>query len=180
MAKKRNLSHNLPMCAQRILPIIQGVFDWNGILFACPYITLEDKKKPLGLSTWTVEFKKGNSLIFKDNEMLVIFAQPINPLSYKKPLWTNPNMDKGLGINNKSKVFMTGNYTISIIGETRKDTLRFVRKLSDKERLMMFPVDSYGSQLRHKIFEYFNGRCNHYVPIDEFLERWDELQKTAI
>ncbi len=142
MSKQKNIAHSLPLCAQRILPImLRGVFDWNGELFACPHITLEDKKKPFSLSTWKKELKsRKNTPVFFDQKfsMLLFFADPADPRTFKKLRMRV--MDKHFGINKKTKVYLVGNTTVIIKNNQRIDTIRFLKPLTDAERLKMFPM----------------------------------------
>lgn len=180
--KKRNISHSLPLCAQRILPIIQGVFDWNGELFACPFIRLEDKKKPFSLRTWINESKNGkHSLVFSLNNMqtIFLFADPINVDTWKKSRMHS--MDRSFGIDGTSKVYLTGNHTVTIKNGQKTDIIKFVRKLTDEERLKIFPIDEHGNKLRHMIFKLSKPYASTYANgfnLEEVLKLWNEyLQK---
>lgn len=153
MSKKRNIAHSLSLCAQRVLPLIQGVFEWNGELCACPFITFEDKEKPLQLRTWIREYKNRNNwpIFFEKNHpMIIFFADPINPRTFQK--WRRYSMDMSCGIDESSKVYITGNHTMTIKNGERVDVIRFIRKITDNERLKFFPMDDHGNFLRTVIF----------------------------
>ena len=142
---------NLGMAAYLLLQVTNGIFKWNGELFFCPFITLEDKKNPLRVGTWTNEFKdKKYTLDFIDHNILWLFADPVDPITYTKT--KQRVMDRSLGINSES-IFLVKDKKIVIKRKGRIDVLEFVKNISDKERKNIFdPNDSMECKLRTGIW----------------------------
>ncbi len=130
------------MVAYYLLQITQGIFKWNGELFFCPFVSLEDKKKPLQPTTWNKIgwLDRKWSLPFTDkHNILWLFADPVDPLTYTRT--KQRLMDKSLGINNETIVYKKG-FKMIINYKGKIDTLEFVKKISDPERSRIFDPNS--------------------------------------
>lgn len=146
---------DLGTVAYYLLQITQGIFRWNGELFFCPFVVMENIQNPFQIKTWTkvgmTNKDKKWSLPYIDHNTLYLFADPIHPSTYIRT--RQRSMDKSLGIDNRTIVLKKGKILV-IKSENRVDTLEFVKKLSDNERKKIFdPSDDREAELRHNVWK---------------------------
>lgn len=173
---------NLGTVAYYLLQITQGVFKWNGELFFCPFVNIENKRYPFRVSTWTSEAVTGKdkkySLPFIDDDILFLFADPLHPSTYVRT--KQRSMDKSLGIEVNTIVLKKANSLIVKTSST-VHTLEFVRTLSDFERRKIFdPQDSREHELRHNIWKTSKKDGSSFLWTmhrDEWLFKYEEYQK---
>jgi len=154
--KLKNIpTKDLGMVAYYLLQITQGVFKWNGELFFCPFVALDDKLFPFRIKTWIKEGltneKKKYSLPFIQNNTLLLFADPVDPETYSKT--KQHVMDRSLGIDATTIVLKKNN---KLIIKNNEDVhiLEFVKKISDQERRVIFdPNDSWENKFRYYIWK---------------------------
>lgn len=167
---------NLGAVAYYLIQITQGIFKWNGELFFCPFVTLEDKKYPERVSTWTkVQLKdKKYSLPFIEKNMLWLFADPVDPETYVRT--KQRSMDKSTGVDEKTIVYKKGSTLIIKNGST-VDTLEFVKKLSDEDRKSILGPDlDYELEIRKAIYETSKkGKSGYYYGL--YRNQWVEQYK---
>ena len=174
---------NLGAIAYYLLQITQGVFKWNGELFFCPFVTMENKRHPLRVSTWIKEAVTGEdkkySLPFIDHKILFLFADPVHPSTYIRT--KQRSMDKSLGVDITTVVLKKGNTLIIKQSGGTIHALEFVKKLSDSERKNIFdPNDGKESELRNKIWitsKEGNSPYSGVIHRDKWLDLYEEYQK---
>lgn len=145
-------TNNLGTVAYYLLQITQGVFKWNGELFFCPFVIMEDKQNPFQVRTWNKVWVTNAkwSLPFINDDKLFLFADPVHPSTYIRT--KQRSMDKSLGIDSTTVVLKKGT-TLIVKRGSKVDVLEFVKKLSDSERSQIFdPNDEKENYLRRSIW----------------------------
>jgi hypothetical protein len=141
---------------------------------------MEDKKHPFKISNWPTGLWTHQLADLRGN-MISLFAHPICPTTYRRT--RQKNMDKGLVIFAETIVRKKGN-TIILNTRGHINTLTFVRKLSDKERLSIFNgTDPYEGDLRYFIWQASQSRnvlIYEGIHRDEWVDRYLEYKKQQI
>ncbi len=172
--KKIDVSTSLSIVSQLLLRIIEGVFEWNGEQYFCPFLTLKDKKNIYSIKRWSKIGLQGKYVLARiDSNKLVLFADPVDPQTLIKNRLRV--MDKSVGIDTQSIIYHKERLMI-IKNGNRVDVLRFVRKLSDDEREKLFPVDGLGSSIRHFFLKVSRGE-NSFFSEKKLVEKWNKYLK---
>lgn len=119
---------------QRLLQAIQGIYDWNGDLFYCPYnIDIDTTKNPFSVKHWVKRAKdyKNVAAYVVEKNGLLIFGDPVDPAVLAKRM--QRTLDGHFYFEPKTKITTIGN-TIVLRNTDRIDKITFVRKLTEEQR----------------------------------------------